>query len=146
MGLNTQKVAIKAILEAVEVAAATVFQTVKTAPPDSSTEFDGFPSAYFVYDNYESDVVTNEENRRTANWAIYIFSYSKTLSKEAHYDKLYEIIDATVQAFDESYDLNGTADFAIPTPGEINSVDTDSGVGLLAEIRLRCWQDIDVRL
>lgn len=145
MSLTTQSAAIKTILDAIEVDSSTVFHEVLTAPPSSSEAFSGYPAAYFVYDTYESDYSTNEENRRTTNWSVYIYSFSQSLDNEAHFAKLYKIIDALVQAFDVSYDLAGACDFVVPTPGEIDIVDTQSGVGLLAQVRLRCWKDVDVR-
>ena len=146
MSLVSQKTAIKTLLEAVEVDSTAVFNQVKTAPPKSASEFTGYPSAYFVYNNYESDYSTNEENRRQANWTIYIYSYTQNLSREAHFDKIYAIIDATVQKLDENDDLSRTCDFLVPVPGQIDLVEADGGEGLLAEINLRCWTDVDVRV
>lgn len=146
MGLVAESSAIKTLLEAVEVDSVAVFQQVLEAPPESADVFTGYPSAYFVYDTYESDYSTNEENRRLTVWSIYIYSYTKSLDAEAHFAKMYKIIDATIQKLDESYDLDGACDFVTPVPGELDRVDTETGVGLLANIRLRCWSDVDVRV
>lgn len=146
MSLVTEQTEIKAILEAVQVDASNVFHQVLTAPPESAAEYTGFPSAHFVYNSYESTYSTNEENRRVANWDIFIYSLTQTLDNEAHFTKMYKIIDATVQALDESCDLNNACDFVIPVPGEVDRVVSDSGVALVAQIRLQCWSDVDIRV
>lgn len=146
MSLTTESAQIKIILDGIQVDAEAVFNEVLTAPPTNAEAFTGYPSAYFVYDTYESDYSTNEENRRTTNWGIYIYSYTTNLDNEAHFAKLYKIIDSVVQAFDENNDLNGACDFVTPTPGEIDIVDSEAGVGLLGQVRLRCWSDVDVRV
>ena len=146
MSLKTQQDAIEDILQSVEVSSSAVFHEVKTAPPRQGEEFTGYPSAYFAFRQNESDYSTNEEHRRMYNWTIVIESFTQSLTTEQHYEKMYGIMDSTVQAFDENSDLNGAVDFITPVPSSVLILEGSEGYTLIGEINLRVWQDVDVRV
>lgn len=139
--------AIKYVLEQIQLDSAPAFADVEEFP---TTEFSGVPAATIIPSDNTSDYSSVTENMRT--YAFYVDLYYPIQSSEGGYQNSFtimrQLVDACLDAFDNSNDLNlnnqfGSSydticDFLRPTPSSWAMVETGSGDMLTARITLQC--------
>lgn len=119
------------------------------------TNFSGYPAAYVIPSDNESDYETTSENVRVYAFKVAFFYTTKQIGKEAALDRLEEIIDAALDLFDQE-DQKGsdtrTVGMNLPsgymflnifaTPGLWGEVSDNDLV--MAELNVRVRVSVDV--
>lgn len=89
---------LKTLYENLESGGSSVFVEVKSYP---KLDFSGYPSAYIIPSDQESDYETNIENERFYSFITRIFYETKDTSVETALDKIEEAVDAVIDAIDQ---------------------------------------------
>ena len=70
-------------------------------------EFNGFPAVAVEPSDLESEWETNSELERTYSFNLHIYYETKRSGNDTALDKLYNILDTVLDAFDEDQTLTG---------------------------------------
>lgn len=127
--------------------------TVLAAPPTSSSNFAGYPSACHYYVNAESNYATVSQNRRVIEYVVELYVKTRNDTPTAtELSRAYTLTDSVIQMFDESIDLSSVTlglaracDIMRPTPANLERVQLGEGSGLMMTIRLFCEADVTFR-
>lgn len=141
--INAINTALATLLAGVQLEGDDLFVTVLPHPAtkEDGSDFAGFPSVSYYYETTDSDYSTVSENRRDLYFGIYIYGIWQDMELPDQYTNMYKMVDAVLDALDESEDLGINAIMLRPVPGEFRRIATERGEGLLARIRLRCSYD-----
>lgn len=131
------------------------FVSVLPNPPTKDDDFDGFPSACHYYVDAESSYATVSQNQRVLEYVVELYLVTNKDTDEAtRFAEMYDLIDYTMQMFDETIDLSeGLGQTLSPaltracdqmraTPSELTRINTDKGPGLMCTLRLFCMADV----
>lgn len=134
--------ALGTVLLAVELDGDTLFSEVKPNPPKDNDDFADYPACSFYYDLTDSAYSTVSANRREYNFSIWVYGIwaNKTLTDQ--YATMYAMMDAVLDALDNSNDLGMDSVIIRPAPAEMNRVQIERGDGLMARIRLVAVTDM----
>lgn len=110
-----------------------------------ANQFPHFPGFTVVPDNVDSRYSTVAQNTRNYAFRVniyYTLDDESDTALQASWDMMRELVDAVMDALDKSIDLNNTADFILPVPGEWFVENTATGLALVAPIRVTASKDI----
>lgn len=144
--------AIKNVLTQTTIEASSVYEDIKEFP---TTDFNGVPAATITPSDNTSDYASIVQNMRT--YAFFVDIYIPIEGTNGGYNNAFTsmrlIVDATLDAFDNSNDLNlnnqfgssydTVCDFLRPAPSSWSMVSTDAGDMLTARITLQCAKTVD---
>ena len=134
--------ALQSTLLAVQLDGSSLFTEVKAAPPKDNDDFADFPACSFYYDTTDSAYSTVSANRRDVEFSIWIYGIWQNKTLTDQYATMYAMIDAVLDALDNSNDLGIDTIIVRPVPAELNRVQIERGDGLMARIRLVCSGDM----
>lgn len=140
--LSTISNEIKTVLEAVEQSGSPAFHEVVEYP---TNEFEGYPAASVVPTSVESTVFTSTQNQRAYGFMVELYYNVDQNNWAAAFDVMRDLVDAVLDALDQSEDLNASCDFLRAVPMEWTLQEAGQGLVLATEIRLAAVKDVDVR-
>lgn len=130
--LTNISAAIQTILSGVQQSGADAFVDVVEYP---SNQFDGFPSVTIVPADIKSQLMTVQENFRTYAFEVAIYvSVANLGNMESEFIVMRTLVDAVLDALDQSIDLNDACDFLVPVPMKWTTGKSGSGDALIAPI------------
>lgn len=132
--------AIVSILGGVQLAGTTAFEEVSTNP---TSKFSGYPAATVVPAEVGSEFHTNDQNTREYGFNIYLH-YPVKQGWSTAIDVMIDLLDATLDALDQNFDLNGTTDFLRAVPSQWDIDQSSEDLVLLATIHAIAVKDVDV--
>jgi hypothetical protein len=130
------------------------FVTVLPCPPTETDNFSGYPAASHYYENTDPQYATVSQNRRAIQYLVELYIVPDKETTEATlFGEAYELIDKTIQMFDESRDLSNVGlslpracDMLRAAPSSLERISTAEGDGLMMTIRLTCEGDATIAL
>lgn len=125
-------------LQSVQVSSANAFVEVATEP---KTEFTGYPAAAVIPNQIDSEYLTVADNQRGYGFTVLIHN-AKTTDQSAAIDATLNVVDAVLDALDQSIDLGGVCDFLRAVP--VMSWDPDT-LTLLPMIEVVAIKRISIR-
>lgn len=98
MSWSTVRPQLQTLLESIELDGGSAFVEIKSFP---KLDFSGYPSAYIIPSDQESDYETTIENQRFYSFFIRIFYETRDTTVEVALNKLEEAVDAVMDAIDK---------------------------------------------
>jgi hypothetical protein len=141
--LNTLSTEIKTILTGVQVAGSPAFTEVVEYP---TNEFPGYPAASITPSEVQSDYITVAQNQRGYGFMVELYyGLDQETDWQVAFSNTRDLVDATLDALDQSIDLNGKADFLRAVPMEWTIQEAGQGQVLAVAIHLVAVKDVDVK-
>ncbi|MDQ0672939.1 hypothetical protein QFZ36_000500 [Pseudarthrobacter siccitolerans] len=140
--LSTISNEIKTIVEGVQQSGSAAFTEVVEYP---TNEFEGYPAASVVPTAVESTVFTSTQNQRAYGFMVELYYNVDQNNWASAFDIMRDLVDAVLDALDQSEDLNASCDFLKAVPMEWTLQEAGQGLVLATEIRLAAVKDVDVR-
>jgi hypothetical protein len=140
--LNTLSTEINTILTGVQVAGSPAFTEVVEYP---TNEFPGYPAASITPSEVQSDYITVAQNQRGYGFMVELYYGLDQDSWPTAFTNMRDLVDATLDALDQSIDLNGKADFLRAVPMEWTIQEAGQGLVLAVAIHLVAVKDVDVK-
>lgn len=130
------------IVGGVQQAASNAFVQVLTKP---TTKFTGYPAAVVLPDGIDSRYITVAQNQRGYGVTIYMYYPIDQENWATAINTMLDLVDAVLDALDQSVDLSGKADFlqAVPLMWDVQEATT--GKTLVGSIHAVAIKDVDVR-
>jgi hypothetical protein len=133
---------VKSILEPIQLGGSTAFTEVTTNP---TNKFEGYPAASVMPARVDSEFITVAQNQRAYGITIFMYVAIDQEDWSTAIDNTIDLIDAVLDALDQSIDLNGKADFLRAVPMEFDTEETGQGLCLVSSIYAVAIKDVDVR-
>lgn len=134
---------IMTILTSVQVDGSTAFQDIQGKP---TSKFTGYPAVTILPQAIDSDYITVTQNQRGYGFFVTIMLPVNEDSWDDEVDNMMDLIDATLDALDQSIDLNGKADFLRAVPMQWLPDVGPQGTLLTASIMTVAIKDVNVTL
>lgn len=142
MGFVSISAAIKTILSAVEQDSSTALADIREEP---TIEFSGFPACSISPSASPSSYDTNVQDLRSYQWEISLY-YIVNADDEGlanAFSAMRTLVDACLNALDNSNSLNNTAIMVRPAPSTWGLIESPAGVLLNANIALEAVLSVD---
>jgi hypothetical protein len=121
---------ITAVQQAGQPAFAEVAGTIKE-------QFTGYPAATIVPGNVQSEYLTQAENMRA--YGLNVFIHYPIASEDDWgdaFDKMIDLVDASMDALDQTVDLDGVCDFLSAVPLSWDVAQTGQQLELVATLQI----------
>ena len=125
------------VLTAVQQGGSAAFADVEQYP---TTTFTGSPAATVAPSDIASDYATTVQDLRTYAFVVDLYyPIEDTNGGVANaFTQMSTLVDTTLDAFDNSNDLNNTCQMLRPVPGSWSLIETSFGTAVTARITLKC--------
>lgn len=131
---------IVSILEALQLSGGDAFVAVSTNP---TAKFSGWPAATVVPAEVEAEYSTNAQNKRSYGFNVYL-QFAVKDSWETAIDTMLELIDACMDALDQTIDLNGKANFLRAVPATWDLETSAQDLVLVATLHVVAVKDVAI--
>lgn len=140
--LNTITSEVVDILGTVVLSGEGAYHEIVTYP---TNEFSGYPAASIVPAATPSDYITVAQNQRSYGMSVELYYPLDQNNWQTAFDTMRDLVDATMDALDQSIDLNGKCDFLRAVPMNWTIQMAGQGHVIAAEILLAAVKDVDVK-
>ncbi len=130
------------LVQGVQLGGSGAFAEVAKAPKNN---FIGYPAACVIPGGVESQYITVAQNQRGYGLNIFVYYPIDQEDWAAAINTMLDLLDAVLDALDQSIDLNGVADFLEAVPFAWDVVNTTAGKTLVCSIHAVAKKDVDVR-
>jgi len=132
MSWQTLRPQIKTLLEEIQSGGINIFQEVSGTP---RFKFNGYPSAYVVQSDNESNYNTTSENARVYAFLVRIFYSTKKVGVATGLERLEEIVDAILDDIDQdAYKSSDSRVIGIGMPAGYTWVNTFAAPSIFGEV------------
>lgn len=137
----SMKAEIKTLLEAIQIDSEDAFDAASVVTYRKQ-KFESYPAAVILTANVPSEYVSVTQNRRFYGFEINLVVPIESEGEESADGKVDKLMDAVMNAIDQSIDLNNAADFVQPVPSDVVEAEIGGGNVLMGIVRVVASKDV----